>query len=136
MILDQFNVFTDNAAVTATGNSSVVNMMPFLGKGEEARVAVIVTAPYSNGADLSVAVQESDTATGTFDTLQTQTFNGVTKAGAVLFFDLPKNLKKKFVRLAYTVTGSPTAGSLFAGVTRDVLEGYESGLYINKGKAQ
>ena len=133
MIFDQLNVFTDNAAVKTTGNSTSVAMMPFIGKGEPVFVAVAVTELYPSTATLGIAVQESaDNVTfatvGTFD-VPKETLS----KGGVYHFRLPMSLKKGYVRLAYTVGGAPATGKLFAGVTRDLLQGYEAGQYINKG---
>ena len=132
MILDHLNVFTDNVAVKASGNSTSVSLMPFTGKGEPVYVAVVVTEPYPTAATLTVAVQESAdnsafTSIGSFDVPKE------TLKGGVYHFALPMSLKKRYVRLAYTVGGSPATGKLFAGVTRDMQQSYEAGQYINKG---
>lgn len=132
MIADHLNVFTDNLAVKTSGTSASVSLMPFMGKGEPVYVAVAVTEPYPATATISVAVQESAdnsafTALGSFDVPKE------TLKGGVYHFALPKALKKGYVRLAYTVGGSPATGRLFAGVTRDVPQAYEAGQYMSHG---
>ena len=134
MIIDQLNVFTDNIDVKSSANSPVVPVMPFLGKGEPVNVTVVVTEPYSAAATLTVGVTEADTTMGPFTTLATYAFPGINKAGATLTFPLPKNLKKKYVSLTYTITGTTSTGKLFAAVTRDALQPYEAGQYIKNGK--
>lgn len=134
MLIDQFNVFTDNIAVRTTATSSTIPVMPFLGKGEPVNVTIVVTEAYAATATLTVGVQEGDSDLGPFTVLGTHAFPGITKAGATLSFSLPKHLKKKFVNLAYTVTGATATGKLFAAVTRDGLQPYEAGQYIKDGK--
>ena len=134
MIIDQLNVFTDNLEVKTSANSPVIPVMPFLGKGEPVNVTVVVTEPYSAAATLTVGVNEADNAMGPFTVLATYAFPGPNKAGATLTFPLPKTLKKKYVSLAYTVTGTTSTGKLFAAVTRDTLQPYEPGQYIKNGK--
>lgn len=134
MIIDQLNVFTDNIAIKTTAASPALTVMPFLGKGEPVNVSVIVTEPYAAAATLTVSVQEADNELGPYTVLATYAFPGINKAGATLTFPLPKNLKKKLVALAYTVTGTTTTGKLFAAVTRDTLQPYEPGQYIKNGK--
>ena len=97
-------------------------------------MTVVVTEPYAAAATLTVGVQDSDAEAGTYTTLATYTFPAVDKPGAVLAFALPQGAKKKFVRLAYTVTGATATGKLFAAVTRDTLQPYEAGQYVNAGK--
>lgn len=135
MIIDQLNVFTDNLAVRSTANSPAVPVMSFIGKGSQpVNVSVVVTEPYAAAATLTVGVQESDSEMGPFATVATYAFPGINKAGAALTIPLPPATKKKFVSLAYTVTGTTATGKLFAAVTRDVLGFIEPGQYINKGK--
>lgn len=133
MITDKFNLFTDNVPVRANANSTTVSLMPFAGNNEPVNVTVIATEAYPAGAGLSVTVQESADNT-TFSDVATYKFADLLKPEEVLSFSLPQELKKKYVRLAYVVTGSPATGKLWAGITRDHIAPYESGLYINKGK--
>ena len=135
MIIDQFNVFSDNVAVTATGNSSVLELMDYIGRGEQLYVTVIVRTAYTAGAGVSVALQESDSATGSFATVVSGiTLPTPTKAGSLLVFSLPANTAKPFLRLAYTVTGSPTAGKLTAFVGPEQFAPYSAGQFIKAGK--
>ncbi len=134
MITDQLCVFTDNAAVKANGNSNAIAIMPFIGKGEPVLVSVAVTEAYPAAATLNIAVQESnDNATfasvGAIDVPKAK----LTRIGA-FSFALPATLRGKYVRLAYTVGGTPATGKLWTGITRDALEPYESGQYIRAGK--
>ncbi len=136
MIIDNFNVFSDNVAVAA-GNSNVVSVMPFLGRGEPVNVTLCVTKDVNNLTSLTVKLQQSDTPTGAFADVG----SGITltlaelKAGNTFRFELPDNAVKPSLRLNYTIAGTaPSTGKLFAAITRDSLLGFAVGQKINKGK--
>ena len=136
MIIDNLNVFSDNVAVAA-GNSNVVNVMPFLGRGEPVNVAVCVTSNINNLTSLTVKLQQADSAAGTFADVGA----GLTltlaelKAGNTFRFELPDNAVKPALRLNYTIAGTaPTAGRLFAAITRDTRLNWAPGQRIDKGR--
>ena len=136
MIIDNFNVFSDNVAVAA-GNSSVVNVMPFLGRGEPVNVTVSTSKNVNNLTSLTVKLQQADSAGGTF----TDVGSGITltlaelQSGNTFRFELPDNAIKPALRLNYTIAGTaPTAGKLFAAITRDVQLNYATGQKIDKGR--
>ena len=45
-------------------------------------------------------------------------------------------MTKPWLKLAWTVTGSFTAGKIFAALVREDSEAYEAGQYINSGKVE
>ncbi len=137
MIIDNLSIFSDNVAVAA-GNSAVVQVMPFLGKGEPVYVSLTVSDEINNLTSLTVKLQQADTPTGAF----ADTGAGLTLSLAELQesksfrFEIPDNAKKPCLRLNYTLAGTaPTAGTLFAAMARDGQNGYEAGQYLDKGKA-
>ncbi len=134
MIIDQLCVFSDNVAVKASGNSASFPVASFLGKASPVIVSVAVTEVYPATATLKIEVQESNdnstfTAVGGIDAPKAK----LTRVGAFSFI-LPATLRGKFIRLAYTVGGTPATGKLWAGITRDEFSGYEPGQYIKAGK--
>ncbi len=136
MIIDNFNVFSDNVAVAA-GNSNVVNVMPFLGRGEPVHVTICVTKNVNNLTSLTVKLQQCDTPGGTFADVGA----GLTltlaelQAGNCFRFELPDNVLKPSLRLNYTIAGTaPTAGKIFAAITRDSRLGWAAGQRIDKGR--
>ena len=136
MIIDNFNVFSDNVAVAA-GNSSVVNVMPCLGRGEPVNVTVSTSKNVNNLTSLTVKLQQADSAGGTF----TDVGSGITltlaelQSGNTFRFELPDNAIKPALRLNYTIAGTaPTMGKLFAAITRDVQLNYATGQKIDKGR--
>ena len=134
MLIDQLLVFTDNKEVRAAGNSEVVDVMPFLGKGNEVIVSACVTEAYPAAATLKITVQDSTDGSTFTDRGVVTAPADVLKKGGVFSFSLPKDVRGTKVRLAYAVTGSPSKGKLWAGVTRDTLEAMEPGQYVNAGK--
>lgn len=135
MIIDNFNVFSDSVTVAA-GNSNVVNVMPFLGRGEAVNVTICVTSNINNLTSLTVKLQQADTPGGTF----TDVGAGITltlaelKAGCFRF-ELPDNAVKPSLRLNYTIAGTaPTAGKIFAAITRDAQLNHAAGQKIDKGR--
>lgn len=134
MLTDSLNIFTDNKAVRAAGNSEVVSVMPFLGKGNPVTVSVCVTETYPAAATLKITVQDSTDGTTFTDCGVVNAPSEVMKKGGVFSFSLPQTVRGSNVRLAYAVTGTPATGKLWAGVTRDTLEPMEKGQYIDAGK--
>lgn len=136
MIIDNLNVFSDNVSVAA-GNSAVVNLMPFSGRGEPVNVTIRVTKNVNNLTSLTVKLQQSDTPTGTFADVG----GGITltlaelQAGNTFRFSLLDNVLKPSLRLNYTIAGTaPSTGKLFAAITRDVQLNYAAGQKIDKGR--
>ena len=85
---------------------------------------------------MSIAVQESLDNGATFATLANHTVPAatLTRTGAYFSFLLPATLRGDQLRLAYTVTGSPAKGRIWAGITEDELSPYETGQYARAGK--
>ena len=130
MLIDQFCVFFDNVPAAATANSAAVNVSPYAGRDERVNVTVIVTG--AGAASLEVTLQESDATT--FTDVTTYNLAKTAGVGAVLVFALPYPVAKKFVRLSYDLTGTPTGLKIFAAVTRDHFAPYSAGQYIDHGK--
>ena len=131
MIIDQFGMFFDNVAAAASANSPGVNVSPYAGRDEAVNITTILTG--SGTATLAVTLQESDDNT-TFSDVATFTLEKPDAAGAVLVFALPNPVKKKFVRLAYALTGTATGLRVFAAVTRDHFAPYARGQFIDAGQ--
>ena len=136
MLIDNLTVFSDNVSVAA-GNSNVVEVMPFFGKGNPVNVTVCVTKDVNNLTALNVKLQQADSAAGAF----TDTGAGLNltlkdlQAGRTFRFVLPDNAIQPFLRLNYTVTGTaPSAGKLFAALTLDSQLPYEPGQMVRQGR--
>ena len=132
MILDQFCMFFDNVAAAASADSQAVNVSPLAGRDEPLNITVILTG--AGPASMYVSVQESDDKTSGFADAGSFVLEKTGPAGAVLPIALPRTVKKKFVRLSYTLTGTPAGLKVFAAVTRDHFAPYVPGQYIDHGK--
>lgn len=134
MIIDQLNVFTDTKQVLSSASSEVVELMPYMGRASTLYITVLVREAYSAGSTVKVDLEESDDNT-TFTTAAASfTLPTPTAKGSILTFSLPANVKKPYLRLKYTITGTPTTGKLFAVIGPEQFAPYDKGLYINAGK--
>lgn len=133
MITDKFCIFFSNKTAAASDNSEVVSVSPWAGRDDPVNVTVVVSGANSAAVSLAVKVQESEDGAAFTDVA---TFN-VSKPdalGAVGVFALPYALKRRKIRLSYTLTGSATGLTVWAGITREHFAPYEKGLYIDRGK--
>lgn len=141
MILDDNLVFTDGP-VTATGASVPVALTSFHnpGKMSDLYIMLRVTEAVTGATSIDVKLQQSDKKDGSYTDvpgfgLTLDAADGDFDRGAVKgYYALPSTLTKPWMKLHYTVTGSVTAGKLFAAITpyRDIP--YEAGEYIDAGK--
>lgn len=133
MIIDQFGVFFDDAAVAASMTSKVVNVMPYAGRDDSMYITLLAKGANTTALNFTVKVQQSADNT-TFTDVETFTFNKADALPALKAIRLPVELKEKYVRLTATVSGTVAGTKLFSGITRDHLAPYDEGLYIDKGK--
>ena len=117
----------------ANGHSTAVKLMPFTGHDDPIHVTVVATEAYPQSSGLTVTVQVSEDGES-YASVAVHPFSGLGGADARLCFTLPGLGKASWVRLAYTVTGNPASGKLWAGITREHIAPYEPGLYIDKGR--
>jgi hypothetical protein len=130
MLIDQLCIFFDNADAAASANSAPVSVSPFSGRDEPVNVTVILSG--AGTATLAVTFQESDDQT-TWANVGSFNLNKTNALAHVLTFNIPYPTRKKFVRLAYALTGTPTGLKVFAAVTRDHFAPYAPGQYIDAG---
>lgn len=143
MLIDNYCVFSDSQAITATADGTKkVNMDPGkrVGKGEPLLIDVRVTEAFNNLTSLKAELHQSTTENGTYAVVP-----GMTEI--LLLADLKKGGRFKglmhlsrgatgpWYKMVYTVTGTaPTTGKVFAAFVREVPDSYEAGQYIDKGK--
>jgi hypothetical protein len=133
MILDAYNTFSDDQAITASAASTnVINLGPLaagngthdIGSGEELHLAIVVGTAFAGATSLQVALEtDSDEGFGA-PTVVTQTAAIVTAdltKGAIFELILPKADYKQYVRTNYTVVGGPfTAGTVTTSIAETV----------------
>ena len=132
MIIDQFGVFFDDTAATASMTSNVVNFMTYAGREDPIYISIL--AKGANGAAVTYTVNVQQSAdNGTFATAGTFTMSKPNAAPVLKTIRLPIDVRHPYVRLTITATGT-LAGTVFAGVTRDHFAPYDEGLFIDGGK--
>jgi len=133
MITDQFCIFFDNEAVAASGISAAVNVSPFAGRDEPVNVTMIINGANAAAVTLTANIQESDDKTN-WESLGTVPVTKPDALAVVKTFILPRETKKKFVRVIYSVSATTTGLTFWAGITRDHFAPYAPGQYIDAGK--
>ena len=124
MIIDALLQFSDEQAVTATAASTnyvdLRQAKPDMGLWEKQLHVVVcpTTALAGTGAKLTVEIQDCDTATGTYTTIQTTGPIDIAKITSVkpLAIPMPKE-HRQFIKLKYTVTGTISEGAVSAYLT-------------------
>lgn len=139
MFVDNDLVLTDNAAVVATGNSTVVDLGATAdwGIGNPLYLIVQITDAYTTGT-LSVALRDSANEDGSSPTDRAEAaftaaevkVQGTRKHIAIT----PDTIKRRYVVLRYTVAGGLANGRISAWLS-PTIEGYqtvESGFKVAK----
>lgn len=141
MLVDS-NLVLKEGAVTATGSGDPVGLtsLQIPGKGDPIPFAFKVTETFAGGTSVAFKLQQSDAKDGTYADVEGSGFT-MTQAALVVgarapIKYLPRGVTKQWIKLAYTVTGSFTAGKIFAALTREDHEPYEAGQYIDGGKVK
>jgi hypothetical protein len=122
-------MFFANVAAAASADSRAVNVSPLAGRDEPLNITIILTG--AGPSSMYVSVQESDDKNSGFADVGSFVLDKTGAAGGVLPIAMPRAVKKKFVRLSYTLTGTPAGLKVFAAVTRDHIAPYAPGQYID-----
>jgi hypothetical protein len=126
MILDKMLTLSAEQAITATADSTVVEVGEGAGNsGQMALVVDVNTAFTADGAaTLAIALQHCDTEGGSYTAtgvaLAATGKASLTAGARLLAVRLPATTKK-YVKLVYTVaTGPMTAGKINANIVKDL----------------
>lgn len=124
MILDYENMFSKDQAVTATANSTnTIDLGPG-DAGPSERISLFITADpaFTGAGTIAVGLQTADNDTmASAVTIATYAVgnDALTAGGKLVAARLPHGCKR-YLRLAYTVTGTVAAGKVTAGLVWDV----------------
>lgn len=138
MIIDSNLVLWDGVVSTKKGNAIALNALQIPGKAEPIPLAVRFTENLAGATAVKIKLQQADSKDGTFSDVPGASIDiaaadfRVGKRVAWRF--IPRTLTKTWLCLDVTVTGTATAGKLFAAVMREEDEPYEAGQYISKGE--
>lgn len=128
-ILSNQNLFSDRQALTASAASTnTIDLGPIdagmrrdIGPGKAIPVLLQVVEDFAAGTSVQVSLQVDDnTAFSSAKTVvQTAAIPVATlKAGYQFHLDyIPRGTDERYMRLNYTVAGTPTAGRITAGIT-------------------
>lgn len=140
MLIDSKSLFSDEQAITATADSTnKVNVMKMLGKGNPVHLDIRVTEAFNNLTSLKVELQQCATESGTyaatsFSQTVTLASGGLALGKRIGPIFLPRDVTQPWLKLVYTVTGTaPSTGAIFAAITREISDWYETGQFIDKG---
>ncbi len=127
----------DDIIKTATGDAIALNSLLIPGKAEPIPIMLRVKEDLEGATSVAVKLQQADSETGTYADV-----SGASLTIAVADFKvgkrfgwrfLPRSVTKPWLKLSVTVTGTATAGKLFACISGFEDEPYEDGMYIDKG---
>ncbi len=124
MYLDKQNLYSEDQALTATAASTNVidHTVAETGPGEAVEIIAQVTEDFAGGTSVAVTLQtDSDEAFGTAQDVVSTAAVAVASLTAGYQFrlsTLPVGLAQ-YTRLNYTVVGTPTAGTVTAGLALD-----------------
>ncbi|MCD7984136.1 MAG: hypothetical protein LUG19_07775 [Desulfovibrio sp.] len=141
MLVDS-NLVLKEGAVTATGAGDPVGLtsLRIPGKGEPVPFAFKVTESFAGGTSVAFKLQQSASRDGSYADVDGSEFTLATAALTVgaraPVKYLPRGVTKPWLKLAWTVTGSFTAGKIFAALAREDIEPYEAGQYIDGGRVE
>lgn len=140
MLVDS-NLVLKEGAVTATGEGGPVGLasLRIPGKGDPIPLAFKVTESFAGGTSIAFKLQQADAADGVYADVPGSEFSmsaaALTVGARAPIKYLPRGVTRQWIKLAWTVTGSFTAGKIFAALAREDLEAYEAGQYIASGVA-
>lgn len=137
MIIDSNLVLWEGPVATKAGKAVALNALQVPGKAEPIPLAVRFTEDLTGASSVTLKFQQSDSAEGGFADVPgasvTVPAADFKVGGRVAWRFLPRTAIKPWLRLDVKVTGTVTAGSLFAAFVREEDEPYEAGQYIHKG---
>lgn len=129
MILDQLNVFFDEVKATSGMTSKALSFTPYAGRNCPVYIALF--AKGKTAGDFTVEVQQSSD-NKEFSTVETVSIKKTDTSPLLNTFQVPLGVKEPYVRLK--VAGTVEGLTLFAGLSRDQMLPYDTGLYRNKGQ--
>lgn len=132
MIIDEFGVFFDDAAASASMTSKALNFMPYAGREDPIFVSVLARGPNTAAVAYTVSVQQSED-NAAFATVASFALDKPDAGPVLKAIRLPVDVRHPYVRLSIAASG-PVAGTVFAAVTRDHFAPYDEGLYIDAGR--
>ena len=140
MILDDNLVFFDRASLGSAVTSAAVPLNSLMkpGRAEPICVFCMVNQTAATGTSITLKLQEADSEAGDYSDVagssETILTAALVKGAKVYLRWLPGNVKKQWLKVDVTLTGSTfTAGKITAAIVREDELPYVTGMYIDKG---
>ena len=122
MILDAMLLFSEDQKLTGTKESSVVDFQePGDAVGQELTIRVIVAETFAGATGLQIKLQTSIDKSAWEDVIMTPSIAAakLTRGAEVFRVRTPNGLKR-YARLQYVVSGTATAGSVTAFMSKEL----------------
>ncbi len=137
MIIDSHLVLFEGPVSTKTGDPIALTSLKLPGKVEPIHICTRFTKDLAGATNVALVLQQADTQDGTYADVSGTSISisaADFKVGKrIAWRFLPRSVVNPWLRLKITVTGTPTAGSLFCAISGFEDEPYEAGQYVNKG---
>ncbi len=141
MLLDDNLVFLDGVGLDSavTGEPVALNALFKPGVHHDAiPMVVMLTEEAAGGASLDLKLQQADEANGTYADVPGSSISvplvDMEMGRNIGWRSLPAGVTKPWMRMVVTPTGTFTSGKLFAAITRETVQPYSEGLYLNAGE--
>ena len=140
MILDDNLVSIDHEELSGgviTGNAIALNAFQMPGRMGPIPMLVTVSGDAAGGTGLALKLQQADEQGGSYEDV-----NGSEMTVAIADIQpgmnlgwryVPAGVTKPWLKVVVTPTGTFTAGTVFAAVTREEVVPYVPGMYISDG---
>ena len=141
MLLDDNLVFFDGVALTDESTSDPVPLNALFRPGryhDAIPMVVMLTEAPEGGTGITLKLQQADESKGAYGDVpgasMTILLADMVQGENIGWRSLPAGVTKPWMRMVVTPDGSFTAGKLFAAITREEMQPYGEGLYINAGE--
>ncbi len=137
MIIDSQLILFEGSVSTKTGEAIALSSLTLPGKVEPILICTRITESLAGATNVTLNLQQATSEEGSYTDVDGTSIS-ISAADFIVgkrigWRFLPRSVINPWLRLKITVTGTPTAGKLFAAISGFEDEPYEKGQYINKG---
>ena len=140
MIIDSNLVSIDSQDLDDTITPVAVSLNAFKFPGRQEPIPVAIRASGAlGGTSISITFQQADTQSGEYADVGPTWTVPLAELQTGLCVGprfLPREIKKPWIKIKISKTGTFTAGTLFGAIVREDDLPYVSGLYIDKGASE
>lgn len=140
MIFDDNLVSIDHEELSGgaiTGNAIALNAFQMPGRMGPIPMLVTVSGDAAGGTGLALKLQQAEDAAGPFEDVpgaeMTVALADMQPGMNIGWRYLPSGVTQPWLKVVVTPTGTFTAGTVFAAVTREEVMPYVPGMYISDG---